>query len=506
MIEENIFMPRILLCGDKEEFFSHVGQRMFDLIGQIKFFDEKIGLNFPRDEKFLLNNDLIGQEKLADILRTRADFIVFNDYKELEPISRLLYKLGCPRSQVVTLLEFNNLPTDGFYDTYSAMQLLETLKKISVKTLLDVNAYFVKSYLMNKNVNNSLEIDCIWQGDLIPIKEEFFSHVYKNFSDCALRRYDAALIFENSPTAFDESFSRVSKTVDLVITFCRYGSALEKHIRNTVGNFKEVRAFKTFAGLWLFCYVKKMPEDFAMYVVTHKALPSELLKKFPEGYKIIHAGHALGKEFGYPGDDTGENISDLNPYINEMTALYWMWKNTSNTIVGLSHYRRFFTANNKNFLTSTEASDILKNHDIIVGNFYVHSAPSQEILASHEIMGELANSKDWSSFAARIIRKNLMRTHPDYLDIFDYKMNLPTAYLKNMFVARRPVFDAYCEWLFSFIVDSTREVLEKTPLAKLDFSERRLMGHFAERMLTVWLMKNHLRIKKLLIVEAKFQG
>ena len=93
-----------------------------------------------------------------------------------------------------------------------------------------------------------------------------------------------------------------------------------------------------------------------------------------------------------------------------------------------------------------------------------------------------------------------MRAQPDYLDAFNFKMNLPTNFYFNMFVARRAVFEAYCEWLFSFMIDSTREILNKTPLAKLQPSERRLPGHFSERMLTVWLMKNRLRIKEIKVI------
>lgn len=46
------------------------------------------------------------------------------------------------------------------------------------------------------------------------------------------------------------------------------------------------------------------------------------------------------------GDDTGENISNKNDYYNEMTAVYWAWKNYEELgnpdYIGLMHYRRHF--------------------------------------------------------------------------------------------------------------------------------------------------------------------
>ena len=481
MIDANIFIPRILLCGDKAEFFSRVGQRLFDLVGEL----------FLRDGNFLLNGNIIEHDKLTKLLRGGIDYIVFNNYSELKLVNALLYRLGYPRSQIITLMEFNNLPPDAFHDMHSVNQLLTALKQFPIKTLLEVDAYFVKSYVMTKNANDSLEIDCICQKDLPPIKENIYSRIYKDFSDCALKHYDAALISVIMPESFDDIFSRLSKTVDVVITFVRYGSALEKHIDATAGRFKNITVLQTATGNWFFFSVKKPPKSFAMYVVTHKALPPEHVQRLPEGYKIIHAGRALGKDLGYLGDDSGENISDLNPYINEMTAIYWIWKHTNHTIIGLAHYRRFFTTNGKDFLSKEQTLDFLKNYDIITEGILIHSAPS------HEILLDTINNHEIFNFAAQVIRKNLMRTHPDYLDAFDYKMNLPVCYYKNMFIARRNVFDSYCDWLFSFMIDSTREVLEQTPLSKSGTQERRLMGYFAERMLTVWLIKNRLRIKEI---------
>ena len=71
----------------------------------------------------------------------------------------------------------------------------------------------------------------------------------------------------------------------------------------------------------------------------------------------IHVGRALARQRGETeefrwmcenmiGDDTGDNISAKNASYNELTALYWAWKNYSALgspdYIGLMHYRRHF--------------------------------------------------------------------------------------------------------------------------------------------------------------------
>lgn len=59
------------------------------------------------------------------------------------------------------------------------------------------------------------------------------------------------------------------------------------------------------------------------------------------------------------GDDTGDNISALNRFLNEMTAVYWAWKNydklDSPDYIGLSHYRRYLALNGFRGLTRAQA-------------------------------------------------------------------------------------------------------------------------------------------------------
>ena len=105
--------------------------------------------------------------------------------------------------------------------------------------------------------------------------------------------------------------------------------------------------------------------------------------------------------------------------------------------------------------------------------------------------------------AENIIKKHLLIKQPDYLDAFDAVLNSMTLYRCNMFVTRREIFDAYCAWLFSFLLDATKEIFQTVQLSDFPDSRRRVMGYFSERMLMTWLFRNRLRLRELKIMEAE---
>lgn len=84
-----------------------------------------------------------------------------------------------------------------------------------------------------------------------------------------------------------------------------------------------------------------------IYVMTHKKfeMPQSPL------FRPLHVGRTCGEDLGYPGDDTGENISDKNCYYSELTGLYWVWKNCHDVdYVGTCHYRGYRSGRMRGFL------------------------------------------------------------------------------------------------------------------------------------------------------------
>ena len=110
-------------------------------------------------------------------------------------------------------------------------------------------------------------------------------------------------------------------------------------------------------------------------VASHKKyrMPSDDI------YLPLHVG-AEGKtdpngkplDLGWTRDNTGDNISELNPGYCELTGLYWGWKNLKADYIGLVHYRRHFCLKRrnrdpfKNILTGAELRPLLKQYWVFV--------------------------------------------------------------------------------------------------------------------------------------------
>ncbi len=225
-----------------------------------------------------------------------------------------------------------------------------------------------------------------------------------------------------------------------------------------------------------------------IYVVAHK----EYNAYFSDIYQTIWVGKRqdeLKQKYGIGVcDNTGDNIADKNSNFNEMTALYWIWKNTSDDITGLCHYRRFFYCPFHEGFFKTPLSEgyikrYLNSYDIILQKKADYKNIS---LRDHYIANLPLTGLD-------ICRERLSQYSPDYLDSFDAVMKWNGMHSCNMFISGRRFVEEYSEWVFPLL----KEIDTSIDYTGWNDYERRTPGMLAELLLNVFIFHHGLRIKEL---------
>ncbi|MEE1296281.1 MAG: DUF4422 domain-containing protein [Bifidobacterium sp.] len=222
-------------------------------------------------------------------------------------------------------------------------------------------------------------------------------------------------------------------------------------------------------------------KDTTVYIVSHKDF------KAPElpGYEPILAGAERNHADIAVKDNTGDNISAKNPEYCELTAQYWVWRNTqdSSDNVGFVHYRRYFytDARKKQIVPAEQFSRDLETYDVVLPEPWVLTKTIGEQFAQFHDAHDL-----------EITRQVLQGRHPQYVAAFDSLMESHSLTAYNMFVMDRERFDAYMSWLF----DVLGEVERRTDVKDYDSYNQRLYGFLSERLLNVWVNANALRAKR----------
>lgn len=215
-------------------------------------------------------------------------------------------------------------------------------------------------------------------------------------------------------------------------------------------------------------------EVLKLYVVTHKEV--DLI---PIGRTLVGVGGKEIKNVDFY-DNTGDNIAGRNANYCELTALYWMWKNSDSEFLGLEHYRRFFCT--KNIfkavpLKPKSISDILLRYDIIL--------PKQV-----KIRPNVYDNYKKEHFASDLdlCGKVINDNYPEYAEAYKTVMNSSRASMFNMFVTSKKIIDEYSEWLFGilFKVEQTLDISDR------DAYQKRVYGFLSERLFNVWLYKKNL--------------
>lgn len=212
----------------------------------------------------------------------------------------------------------------------------------------------------------------------------------------------------------------------------------------------------------------------SIYTITHVPFtpPDDPI------YIPLQVGHALYNDCGYQGDDTGDNISEKNPYYSELTGLYWIWKNdTKSDYLGLCHYRRYFLTDHGSLMSEQDYMDILSQYDVIV---------SQSRIGDYDYRTVYGRSHDIHNLD--MTGEVIQDLFPDYYETFQTVIADNRCYVGNLFVAPQALFVAYCEWLFPIFA----ALENKIDTREYDAYHKRVFGFLSEQLLIVWIKRNHL--------------
>ncbi|TOI33686.1 DUF4422 domain-containing protein [Vibrio parahaemolyticus] len=231
----------------------------------------------------------------------------------------------------------------------------------------------------------------------------------------------------------------------------------------------------------------------SIYIASHK----EINYSLGEPYKKFLLGSCSNDCLDeYIRDCTGDNIAYKNSRYCELTGYYWLWKNSTDEYIGLVHYRRHFQSsgrvfnlNLKSVLTNEEIIRLLNQYDIVL--------PKKRKLKNN-IREEYCRNHyedDWE--LAKLI---IINRHPEYDEAIKKIEASDSCFDFNMMIAKKELFDSYCEWLFPVLF----EIENKIDYSRYDSYQSRVIGFLAERLLNVWIeAQSHLKIKEVKVIHTE---
>ena len=233
----------------------------------------------------------------------------------------------------------------------------------------------------------------------------------------------------------------------------------------------------------LICYHKKSPlfkDDILTPIHVGRANAKKRLDPDSENYKWLMTNLI--------GDDTGENISDRNDSYNEMTALYWAWKNYEELgnpdYVGLMHYRRHFVLK-ENVQAVYNVKDYT-NKERYYGFLNYSPEKMQELVDGCDFLTHIGKVKGvYKHFIENqriedidTANEIMLELYPEYKDVAKEYYEGELSNFCNMNIFSKEIFFKYCEFVFSILEEFERRV---------DINEKRFF--ISERLTGVFVAK-----------------
>ena len=295
--------------------------------------------------------------------------------------------------------------------------------------------------------------------------------------DIINQRDECLIIVAVHDNIANEIFSLLNKygfyhVIDCTYESYRWSCFREDYFKNKKNNSHQYILLK---DMMKDSYFKGTNEQIRIFMIT-----SHMDKK------TVHSNHDMVGRYVEPlqvgagltdktiaklRDDSGENISKKNAQYCELTGHYWIWKNISASWVGVCHYRRQFD------LTSKEIEQLPELPVDVVLTTPNFAFPDVESVYIRDHI-----KSDWQTMLYVLSKRE-----PEYYDLAKKVFKYNYYYAYNMMIARKVVFDDYCEWLFPLLFKIEKYCDNK----RRDKYQNRYIGFLAERLTSLYFMKRH---------------
>ncbi|MGN0340397.1 MAG: DUF4422 domain-containing protein [Lachnospira sp.] len=399
------------------------------------------------------NKPIIKVEQLDSF---QYDYIVVFTTKYFNDIVYdLVWNHGVDINKIVVFQWYYNL---NYNTKLLCNSILALMEKTHIKYICDIN-------------------DCISKLGLWTInKRSYFCVDYDCTDKCI---YDIALIDgeECCQEEINSLLNDISENVKVALIHVNNSSL----VKNNEYKVLSIQGY-------IFLYVIFYPKTSKIYQISHKPF----VKYRDDLY--VELGVGGYKKDGILTDKIGSNISDMNDKINEITGLYEIWKNQLSDVVGINHYRRCFkSVINPEYgaLSELEIYMLLEKNDMVVASSVGPNTCSEKEDLRNSINKE-AFDRCWDELNDYFGGRS-KEEQKALVDVFLGQIMFPC----NMMITSKKVYDEYCNWLIPIVLHLVENVEFDS---SWDAYSNRVIGFFAERMLTVWIYMN-----KYSIVEVPIQ-
>ncbi len=252
--------------------------------------------------------------------------------------------------------------------------------------------------------------------------------------------------------------------------------------------------------------ISESKKEIAIFVSHRIDLDSKIIDN--PIYHPVRCGAAFDerKDCVIPGDNTGDNISDLRIPFCEFTVQYWAWKNYDADYYGLCHYRRFLsfapkfvrgndygvaiehsfdrtTVNKYQLFNNFNMEKEICDSDIVIGKPFdttkiTRISPKKSVLELWQASEELVEN-DAIDLIADIVREK----YPQYYPSFEAYLESNYYYGYNCYVMKKELFNMLCEFQFGVLF----EFYERYDMTGFEGNKLRAPGYMGEILMGTFM-------------------